>query len=73
MTCPRCNGLMVSIPPLSYYNPQGASSWDLREDPAMKCLNCGAAFDSTIVHNKIRRFCDVAPLRQGKPRLPAAV
>ena len=55
MTCARCHGLLVEIPPLMWlssddYHPTQS---DRCEGEAWQCLNCGNYIDGVILANRL--------------------
>ena len=54
MSCLRCQGLLVSVPPLflSSTNLYEPSLVDKIESEAWQCVNCGEYVDSVILANR---------------------
>ena len=64
MTCVRCQGLLVWIPPLyllstDSYSPSGS---DQLEGGAWQCVNCGEYVDEVILANRASRPSTAAVL-----------
>jgi hypothetical protein len=53
MTCKRCQGLLVEVPPLFWMAPDCVllPEKDLQM-PAWQCLNCGDYIDAVILANR---------------------
>jgi hypothetical protein len=54
MTCARCDGLLVEIPPLVLLcsNDYQFTQSDEVEGEAWQCLNCGSYIDAVILANR---------------------
>ena len=57
MTCVRCQGFMIGVPPLyllssDSYSPSGS---DQLEGEAWQCVNCGEYVDEVILDNRASR------------------
>jgi len=57
MTCVRCGGIMIGVPPLyllstDSYSPSGS---DQLEGEAWQCVNCGEYVDEVILANRASR------------------
>jgi hypothetical protein len=55
MTCARCDGLLVDIPPFRFLcsNDYQPTQSDQCEGEAWQCLNCGNYIDAVIVANRL--------------------
>ena len=55
MTCARCYGLLVEIPPLMWLssNDYQPTQSDRCEGAAWQCLNCGNYIDGVILANRL--------------------
>jgi hypothetical protein len=62
MSCVRCQGLLVSVPPLflSSTNSYLPSLADKIESDAWQCVNCGDYVDAVILANRGSQTSPVA-------------
>lgn len=52
MTCMRCQGLLVEIPPLFWVAPGWEMPTEELQMPAWQCLNCGDYVDAVILAHR---------------------